>query len=324
MTSGKLFIGAAVLFCLVTVAQAQVVGLATNQPGSDFYSAGAALAGVMQRKEHIATRVVPMSGSTSYTPLINRGEIEFGLLNAVDVANAYTGVDNFKDHTNSDLRLVGVVFSLQNGIAVPNDSPVKAIKDLKGLRMPSQFTAQSTIRTVQDAVLATGGLSTADMQGFPVANQFKGVQALGEGKVDAALSCFTCATVKEANENLAARGGLRFLPLLDTPEAETAMHKIFPSARPHVFLPSPAFTGIFKPTRLMVYSAFLVTSKNVPDDLVYKTLKAIHESKLELVAAAVPMKDFDPSFMAEASPVPYHPGAEKFYQEIAQWPPKKR
>ena len=70
---------------------------------------------------------------------------------------------------------------------MPNDSPIKTIQDLKGIRMPSQFTAQSTIRAVQDAVLATGGISTADMKPFPVADYVKGMMTLGDGKVDAAL-----------------------------------------------------------------------------------------------------------------------------------------
>lgn len=69
---------------------------------------------------------------------------------------------------------------------------------------------------------------------------------------------------------------------------------------------------------------FLATSTHVPDDVVYRAVKAIYGNKPELVATAAPMKSFDPSAMAEASAVPYHPGAEKFYKEIGLWPPKKR
>jgi TRAP-type uncharacterized transport system substrate-binding protein len=90
------------------------------------------VAGVLQQKGGMAARVQPLSGSSAYTPLVNRGQVEFGLLNAVDVVNAYEGVDNFKDRKNPELRLVGVLFDIQNGIAVPNDSPAKSIKDLKG------------------------------------------------------------------------------------------------------------------------------------------------------------------------------------------------
>jgi len=318
----KLWIVAAAMSCLATVADAQVLGIATNAQGSLYYSVGTAIAGIMQQKAGLATRVQPMSGSTSYTPLVNRGEVEFGLMNAVDVVNAFNGVDNFKDRKNPDLRLVGVVFPIQNGIAVPNDSPVKSLADLKGLRIPSRFTAQSTMQTVQDAILANANLSTADMKGFPVADQFKGMQALGEGKVDAALSCFTCATAKEVDVALASRGGLRFLPLPDTPQAMAAMRKIFPAARSRVFPPSPAFSGIAVPTRLFEYSSYLVTSKRVPDDVVYKTVKVIHDNKATLAATSAPMKGFNPNAMAEPNPVPYHPGAEKFYKEVGQWPPK--
>ena len=324
MTSLKSLIGAAALACLASMAQAQVVGIATNTQGSLNYSVGVAIAGAMQQKAGIQTRAVPLSGQSSYTPMINRGEIEFGMLNSVDVANAYEGRANFKGHKNPNLRLVGVMFPIQNGIAVPNDSPVKSIKDLKGLRMPSQFTAQSTVQIVQDAMLASAGLSTADMNGFPVAEMIKGMDALADGKVDAALSCFTCAKAKEVEVALASHGGLRFLPFPDSPEALAAMRKVFAGARTQVFNPSPAFTGIRKPTRLFVYSNFLVASKHVPDDVVYKAVKAIHGNKPMLVQSSVVMKSFDPDFMAEANPVPFHPGAEKFYKEIGQWPPKSR
>ena len=317
-------ISAAILSCIVTAAQAQVVGLATNPQGSAYYSVGAALAGVMQKKGNLTTRVQPMSGTSAYAPLVNRGEVEFGLLNAVDVANAYEGVDSFKGRKNPELRLVGVMFVVPIGIAVANDSPVKSMKELKGLRMPSQYTSQGTILVAQDAALATGGVSTADMKPFPVSDFVKGLAALGEGKVDASLSCLGCAAAQEANVALAAHGGLRFLPLNDTPEAVAAMRKVFPSGYLKTFQPSPAFPGVVAATKLMVYSTFLATSTHVPDALVYQAVKAIYENKPDLVAASAPMKSFEPGMMAEASTVPYHPGAEKFFREIGLWPPKTR
>lgn len=324
MTSFKSLIGATILSCAATMANAQVVGVATNPQGSLYYSVGAAVAGVIQQKGGMTARVQPMSGSSAYAPLVSRGQIEFGLLNALDVVNAYTGVDNFKDRKNPDLRLVAVMFALPIGIAVPNDSPAKSIKDLKGLRMPSQFTAQSTIVSVQNAILATGGLSIADMKQFPVAEYVKGMQALGEGKVDAALFCFACATAQEINVALSSRGGLRQVSLTDTPEAVAAMRKIFPSAYLQVFQPAPGYAGIIGPTRVMVYSAFLASGTKTPDEVVYKATKAIYESKEALAAASAALKSFEPSLMAEASAVPYHPGAEKFYREAKEWPPKQR
>jgi len=324
MVNLKSLIGAAALACMASLAQAQVIGIATNPQGSFYYSVGTAVAKVAQQKANMTARVQAMSGSSAYTPLVNRGEVEFGLMNSMDVINAYTGVDNFKDHKNADIRLVGVLFPIRVGIAVANDSPAKSVADLKGMRMPSQFTSQNTIAMTQDAMLATGGLSIADMKQFPVANYVKGMQALGEDKVDAAQFCLGCGTAQEANVALASRGGLRFLPLLDTPEAKAAMHKVFSSAYTQVFQPSPAYPGVSVPIRLMAFSAFLFTSTHVSDDVVYRLTKALYENKADLAATTAVMKAFDPGTMAEATSVPYHPGAEKFYKEIGQWPPKPR
>jgi TRAP transporter TAXI family solute receptor len=324
MISFRSLMGAAILCSVATIAQAQVVGVATNPQGSLYYSVGTAVAEVMQVKAKLTARVQPMSGSAAYAPLINSGQVEFGLMNALDVAYAFSGVENFAGRKNPDLRLVGVMFSLPIDIAVPKDSPIKTIKDLKGVRMPSQFTAQSTIRAVQDAVLATGGLSTADMKPFPVANYVKGMRALGDGKVDAALFGLGTAASQEVNVALSSHGGLRYISLSNTPQSLAAMRKVFPNAYLTEVKPAPALVGILGPTTVMAYSAYLVTSSHVSDDVVYKATKALFENKPALAAASATMKRFDPAVMAEANQVPYHPGAERFFKEAKMWPPKKR
>jgi TRAP-type uncharacterized transport system substrate-binding protein len=74
----------------------------------------------------------------------------------------------------------------------------------------------------------------------------------------------------------------------------------------------------------MVYSAFLVSSTHVSNDLVYKVTKALFNNEAALAAASAAMKSFEPKMMAEANVVPYHPGAEKLYKEVGEWPPKER
>jgi TRAP transporter TAXI family solute receptor len=323
MFSFRAVIGVAALLCAATTANAQVVGVATNPQGTLYYSAGSAVAGVLQQKGGMTARVQPMSGSSAYAPLLNRGEVEFGLMNAIDVGNAFEGILNFKGRKNPELRLVGVLFPITVGMAVPNDSPAKSIKDLKGYRVPSQFTSQSTIVFVQDALLATGGLSIADMKPFPVPDYSKGMLALGDGKVDAAMFGLGTGASQETHVALSSRGGLRYLSTSDTPDSAAAMRKVFSATYTKVFNPAPGYPGIVAPTRLMLYPAFLVTSTHVSSDVVYKATKAVYENKATLEAASAILKAFDPKDMAQANAVPYHPGAERFYKEAKEWPPKK-
>ena len=324
MISFKSLISAAILSCATMAAEAQVVGIATNAQGSSFYSVGAGIAGVMQQKANLATRVQPSSGPSTFIPILNRGEVEFAISTSLDAVNSYLGIEDFNRRKNSDIRLVGVVFVIPIAIAVANDSPYKSIKDLKGVRMPSQFPAQAVVALIQNAMLSVGGLSTADMKQYPVANYLKGMEALGQTKVDAATFCVGCGLAQEANVALASHGGLRFLSLPDTPEALAALNKIYPGSYLKLFQPSPALAGVVGPTRVMAYSGFMLASAKTSDDVVYRATKAIYENKAMLEASTQYMKTFEPGMMAEASVVPYHPGAEKFYREVGEWPPRKR
>lgn len=323
MISFKNLLGIAILSGAATAASAQVVGVATNPQGSAYYSVGAAIAGVVQQKGGIVARVQPMSGSTAYAPLVGRGQVEFGLMNVIDVVNAYEGVINFKDRKNPDLRLVGALFPITVAMGVPGNSPIRSIAELKGQRIPTQFTAQSTFAFVQNAMLANGGVAIGDVKPFPVAEYTKGTSALADGKVDAAPINPQTGAAQELHVALSSRGGLRYLPFSEAPEAVTAIQKVFPGAYLKMMAPSGGLAGITAPTRLMFYDAFLVTSTHVPDEVVYKVTKAVYENKVMLEAAAATLKAFDPSTMAQANTVPYHPGAEKFFKEAKQWPPKK-
>jgi TRAP transporter TAXI family solute receptor len=308
---------------LTSTALAQTMGIATNPQGSLYYAVGSALSQVVSNKTKHQLRVQPMGGSSTYVPTINQGQIEFGLLNVIDPAFAWEGIENFKGQPPAkNLRLVAVIFQLPIGIAVVDNSPYKSLADLKGVRMPAEFTAQSTIRFVQDAVLANAGLATKDMQGVPVRDYVQGMRLLGEKRVDAALMGVGAAQAQEVNAKLQSDGGIRFLDLAESPEAAKRMQEIMP-AYTYRQQPSSAIPGVKEGgATLMTYSAFIVSSSHVKDDVVYDIAKTAHDNAKELAAAHGSLRRFNPERMSEMHKVEWHPGAIKFYKEIGQWPPK--
>ncbi|MGE0744923.1 MAG: TAXI family TRAP transporter solute-binding subunit [Rhodospirillales bacterium] len=321
MRFGRYLLGAA--FCAGTVgaAQAQVLTIASNPQGSLFFSSSTAIAKVIDEKVKVQVRVQPMAGSSTYIPLINSGEVDFGLTNVDDTQNAITGTGNFPGKPNPNLRVMNVMFPLPLGILVPADSPVKKLEDLKGMRMPAVYGGQLTGKVVQDGVLATANLSTADMKPVPVVNLFAGVDAMAQGRVDASSSGPGIAQIAKAHAEMSSRGGVRFLNINTDPAAIERMKKVIPS-RPYVVQPAPHYPGIIAPTTIMAYSIYFTTSAKTADDLVYNIVKALHESRESLVASTPILKDFDPARMTEKVAATWHPGAVKFYNEIGQWPPK--
>jgi TRAP transporter TAXI family solute receptor len=278
----------------------------------------------MNEKMGIKTRVQPYSGSSTYIPLLNRNELNFALVNVSDGVNAREGITNFKGQPQTNLRLINVMFMLRFSILVPGDSPVQKIEDIKGLRLPSGFTSQTTIRNLMRAVLASGGLKEGDLKTYPTPNVFKGVALLGEGRVDAAGIAVGVAPIQKAAIKLRKRGGVRFISI---GKDEAAMNAIVPSSGV-VVKPAPHLKGIVKPTTMMGFRVFLTTNDQASDKMVYNLIETIHKNKPFLVAATKALGTFNPKIMTfdlagKMGRVPYHPAAIRYLKEIGQWPPVK-
>lgn len=60
----------------------------------------------------------------------------------------------------------------------------------------------------------------------------------------------------------------------------------------------------------------LVTSADVPEDVVYNVAKALFENQKTLVDVHQVMQAFTPENAAANPPVPMHPGAERYFREV--------
>jgi TRAP transporter TAXI family solute receptor len=313
-------VAAAALLSPSTPTQAQILTFATNPQGAVNYTAAAAVAKVAQEKLGMQIRVQPTAGSSTYVPLINAGEIELGIINVVEVVEAVNGRGSFEGKPNPNLRVLTVLFQLPLSALVAADSPIKTLKDLKGARLPSGYIGQTTMRVMQDVLLAGGGLTMQDVVGVPVVNGFQGTEALGAGKVDVATIAPGVAQVQKANVDLASRGGVRFLSIQPTPEEFARMRKFFPM-KLAVLQPAPHLSGIVGPTSVVIYSMNLVTNAKLSDETSYKLVKMLHASRDDLVKITPALTRFDPKAMTEQLDVPWHAGAVKFFSEVKQWPP---
>jgi uncharacterized protein len=317
----RLIVGVAALLWVANPAAAQVYALATNPQGSLIFTAGAAVAKVANDKIKMQIRVQPMAGSSTYVPLLNSGEVEFGLVNVEETLAATHGRSAFDGRPNPNIRVVAILFQLPLSFLVAADSPYKSIRDLKGARLPSGYVGQQTVRVTQDALLASVGLEMKDVTSVPVVNAFQAVDALREGKVDAANIGPGTGQIQQAHVELSSRGGVRFLSIDSTPEALGIMRKFLPM-RPIVVQPAPNLPGVIGPTTVMGYSMYLLASDKTPDDVVYQLVKMLHESRDDLIKITPILNRFDPNTMTEPLNANWHPGATKFYVEVGQWPPK--
>jgi hypothetical protein len=310
-------LGTAVSCAFAVAAQAETYSMGTNQQGSLFYSMGAAISKVMVEKTGEQYRVAPYAGSSTYIPLINTGKLAFGFSNGGEAAFAYEGIGSFEGRANTNLRLVGVAIATQTSFAVPTDSPFKTVSDLKGARLPSGYNSGRTFHYYSNAALATGGLTIEDAKKVPMPNFVSAINAMADDKVDAALIPMNAGVGKKAMATM--KDGWRYISLIDSPEARAAVTKNLPSARIASMEPDKSKTGVVSnPTYMIEVDFYVLTGADVSDDVVYQLTKTMYENKDALGEAFGAFRRFKPDMMVQENPVPYHPGAVKFYKEVGQ------
>lgn len=296
-------------------AQAQQLGIGTMGQGTSGYSMGAAIARVLS-SSGVNAIVQPSAGTSAFLPLVQSGELDMGIANVIELAQAVQGEGSFKGHKLDKLRAVARLFPFRVGVFVRADSDIKTIADLKGKRVTYGFTSQVTLKRVLDALLATGGVSGKDIVPVMVPNVVRGADEFAQGTADAAFFAMGSGKVSQVD---AAVGGLRFLPIPDGAAAEAAMQKIVPQTYVAVVKPAPNLAGVKQPMRVMSYDYMLAAGAQVPDAAIAKVVRALHDHKADLASSFASFKRFDPAKMHRPIPgVAYHKGALEAYKAMGQ------
>jgi TRAP transporter TAXI family solute receptor len=300
------------IFLFAAAASAQPVGIGTSPQGTLTYTLGSAYAKAVQTTEGIQARVQPSTGTGVMVPLVDTGELDIGFVNTLELTEAYTGTGSFNGRPQKNLRVVGVLFPIQSGFFVRKDSPIKAATDLKGKTIPYGYTSQEIIRTVVDGLLANAGLTAADVKTVLVPNLIRGVDDFMSGKTDVGYFAVGQAKVSEADVSV---GGIRYLPLIDTPEAIAAMQKVVPTSFLDVVEPAPNRPGIVGPTKLMFYDYVMFVNAKTPKAQVQKFTRALAEQGDDMSATMPLFKTMKVERMHRDINIPYHEGAEAYYAE---------
>lgn len=299
-------------------AAAQVVAIGASGQGTWTYSAGAAIAKIVG-EAGMQMRLQPYAGTSTFVPLLNSGELDFGLTNHLEAILAITGEVIFDGRRNPDIRAISVLAPLPVAVYVRADSPIRSVAELKGKRYPTEYTAQRIIHVTVAAVFANAGLGFEDIRPVPVPNIIRGADEFAAGNSDGFFFALGSAKVQETH----AKVPVRLLGIDTSPAAMERMRRHVPVAYAMRIEPSPTQIGATEPTDVMTYDYLALASAKVADDVVYRVVKAMHDNPGGLAAAFPPLRGFAPGKMAkDLGGVAFHPGAIKFLQEKGQWPPR--
>jgi TRAP transporter TAXI family solute receptor len=295
-------------------AAAQPLGIGSNPQGTLVYTLAATVSKALSESAMMQSRVQPQSGTGTTVPLVNSGELDIAFCNAREFYDSYYGVGSSDKHPNPNIRAVAVLFPIQVGLLVRNDSPIKSTRDLRGKTFAYGFTSQEVIRILLDGLLANAGLSVKDVKTVMVPNLIRGVDELIAGRVDVALFALGQAKVSEADA--AISGGIRFLAVDESPAAVDAMMKIVQVGYVDKVAPAKNLVGVRDTIPVAFYDYVVFANKDVPVARV-KTITQVIAEQRDSMATSLPLfRRLQPERMYTSKlQVPYHPGSIAYYDE---------
>src|SRR5262245_63054141 len=303
-----------------TDAQGPAVNIGTNPPGSVFYAVGSGLGKVVTESGKARLSVQPHTGSSTFIPLINTGEMEFGVTNAVDMALAYRGPSfqvggrNPYPHAPS-LRLAMRGSPLLISLIVRKDAAIRSAHDVKGKRVTGEYPAHLAVWYNMFGLLASAGLTWKDVRVIPVPAVNDGLDALVQGRADVSAFALGGAKVKEAD----AAVGVRHVSIDCSPEGEARLRKAVPGYYPR-WVKAGTTTGVLEDTCVIAYDLYLATGKATPDAVVEGTLRAIWENVDQLPPLHPIFREWTRERAVDPDvTIPYHPAAVRVYRELRLW-----
>jgi len=279
-----------------------------------YYPTGGAISRIVNKKEAeygLKVTVESTGGSVFNINAVLSGDLEFGIAQSDRQSQALNGEAEWKDAgPQKKLMAVCALHPESITLVAAEDAGIKTIEDLRGKRVNIGDPGSGNRGNAIDA-LSTAGLNwETDIQ----AEQLKAVESaklLQDGRIDAYFY-----TVGHPNGSvLEATSGtrkVRFVPITNVDDLIRQYPFYARSVIPKSLYPTATNEG---DVQTYGVKATLVTSADVPEDVVYAVTKEIFDNLEEF-------KSLHPAFMVltkenmlEGNTAPYHPGALKYFRE---------
>jgi TRAP transporter TAXI family solute receptor len=299
----RLLTGAATVAAGITLGgcrqDVRTYSLGTAENRGFFFDFGQSLtAAVARSNTGFTLNPLITGGSVENVPDIMAGRLDLALALA-DVAA--TERDN--------LRAVGRLYLNYLQLAVPADSPVRTLADLRG-RTISLGGSSATTRA-GGLLLAAGGLSEADVRvrAVPVTAV---LDALASGEVEAAL--FAGGVPHPEMDTSGGRGPAQGIRLIDLSGYLQVLQAKFGPVYQEVRLPAGLY-GSKEEIGSIGIASLLLARADLPDNVVGRIVDVLIERSSELVPpGTVGVQYLDTRSLIYTSGVPLHPGAAAAYQ----------
>ena len=303
---------AAILACVGVNAAAQNLSIGTGGTGGVYYPMGGGIADVLSK--HVpgmqATAEVT-GGSVDNLKLIGSGKPYIGLSMTDAALDAYKGEQKFQGN-KVPLRTLMILYPNRMHVVTVEGTGINKIGDLKGKRVstgsPGSATEVMAFRVIEAAGLNHDKDMTRERLGVA-----ESVNAIKDKKIDAFFWVGGLPTA--AVTDIANTPGTT-VKLIDHAELVPAMNKKWGDLYVQDVIPKDTYRGMASDNKQATVMNILVAHEKMDDKTAYNIVKTIFDKRQDLINVHKEAVNFKlESQKTAASPIPFHPGAVKYFSE---------
>ncbi len=304
LMAGTLFVSAPAM------AQTQL-SIATGGTGGVYYPIGGGLAELITQHLDGYSAVAEVTGaSVENLAYIHSGESDLALVLGDSAYQAYTGTGAFEGRQVAGVRALASVYPNAVQIVVPAESSINSLADLAGQRVSVGAPGSGTEVNAQ-ALLEGNGITYDDLAAAQRFNFNETADAIRDGDIDAGI--WSVGPPTGSIISLAVTRPIRLLSL--TGEEIANAQSVEPIFAPYT-LSAGAYEGVNEDTQTIGIPNALVVNDEMDEELAYELTKLLFERVEDLRAIHPAANDTTVEFSLGSSPIPLHPGAIRYYEEI--------
>jgi len=285
----------------------QSIAIATASPGGTYYVYGQALADILGRELGIEVTAQATQGPTRNVILVETGHAALGLITMGIGWEAWNGTGEWtKGQRFQAMRAILPMYDSPFQIAVAKRLGMRSLDRLAGKRIgagPRGSTSGTYFPRIFEmlkipAVLSYGSIEETTSQ--ITAGQLDGIVLATGVPVPALLE-------------LDQKVGMEFIPL------STEQIGILKQRMPELsdsMIPSGTYPSLTADYHTVGLFNFVVAHKDLPDDLVYRIVKAAFDKHAQLVQGHSAARETIPANINRDTFMPIHPGAVRYYREV--------
>ena len=302
----------AMLAFACTTVLAQNISIGTGGTGGVYYPMGGGLAEVLSKKvPGMQATAEVTGGSVDNLKLIGSGKPYIGFSMTDAALEAAKGEDKFKGN-RVPVKTLAILYPNRMHVVTIDGSGVTKFADLKGKRVSTGSPGSATEVMAFRLIEAAGLDKDKDMKRERL-SAAESVNAMKDRKIDAFFWVGGLPTA--AVTDLANTPGIK-IKMIDHADLVPAMNQKWGNLYVQDTIPKGTYKGMDADNKQATVMNILVAHESMDEKTAYNIVKAIFENRNDLIAvhkeaANITMENQK----AAATPVPFHPGALKYFAE---------